>query len=71
MFIFFGSQLTLRCHKEHHEGQVIDHVEPEFVVFLVVHRELCDLAPHISVGIPNVCRSIFGLQVKLDRVGLI
>ena len=50
---------------------VIDHVEPEFVVFLVVHRELRDLASHIFR--PDSKRVPFnlGLQVKLDKVGLI
>ena len=57
MFRFFGSPWTLRCHKEHHEKQVIDHVESEFVVFLVVHRELRDLASHISVLIRMFTRN--------------
>ena len=60
----FGSQWTLSCHKEHH------HVEPEFVVFFVVRRELCDLASSIPWKRPDNYRDQLSyLVVEVENNG--
>ena len=49
---------------------VIDRVEHEFVVFLLVHRDFCDLASHVFHPDSKLVPFNLGLQVKIDKVGL-
>ena len=64
MFIFFGSQWDTKGPQRATRKTVIDHVEPEFVVSLVVHRELRDFVSHILSPDSKVVPFNFGLKVK-------